>query len=192
MEYGDSTVEVSSIGVITRIRRRVCSRGDGGWYTFCMSLLEDTLYLFFKKILSEDKGEVDLPYRQKQYFFSRSEQEFFNILNAHLDAYRYTVFPKVRMGDFIETTNNGTERYGSWNRIKSRHVDFLIWDLVERKVVFGIELDGNSHNGQKAQEVDHFKNDVYDVIGLQLHRIRVGSDFKTEIINLLKPLEVIG
>jgi hypothetical protein len=150
---------------------------------------------FFKKISDELARAVAvkvpaiveerLPYKAKDYFFSRSEQEFYNILNSHLDAHRYTIFPKVRMGDFIETTNHGTERFGSWNRIKSRHVDFLIWDLVGRKIAFAIELDGNSHNGQKAQETDSFKDDVYETINLELIRVRVGSDFVTEITEIL-------
>jgi hypothetical protein len=129
-----------------------------------------------------------LPYRRREYFFTRSEQQLFRILSEKLDSKRFRVFPKVRLGDFIETTNGGDERWGSWNRIKSRHVDFLIWDNQAGKVVVAIELDGNSHNGTGAKEADGFKNEVFKTIGLPLHRIRVGSDFAHEVDQLRQDL----
>lgn len=128
-----------------------------------------------------------LPYTAKQYFFTRSEQIFFDLLNSRLDALSHTVFPKVRLGDFIQVENL-KDNYGSWAKIRSRHVDFLVWDLKNQKIVLAIELDGNSHNSHKAKQIDIFKDDVFKHIEVPLHRIRVGSNFEEEIEKLLMTL----
>lgn len=128
----------------------------------------------------EEKEEY-LPYHAKPYFFSRSEKEFFNILNSQLDAIRYTVFPKVRIEDFIEVDYN--DRYNrTWrNKIRAKHIDFLIWDLVEGKIALAIEVDGNSHNSTQMMDRDDFVNKLYKKAGIKLERVRVGTDFVQEI-----------
>ena len=122
--------------------------------------------------------EEILPYRLKQYFFSKSEQEFLRILNESIDRQKYIVFPKVRLADFIEVTVRGKEYQGWWNKIKSKHVDFLIWDIQNNKISLAIELDGNSHNSEKMQIRDEFVNNLYRKVGVQLERVHVGADFK--------------
>jgi len=132
-------------------------------------------------IINIQDEEEYLPYHAKLYFFSRSEKEFFNILNSQVDAIRYTIFPKVRIGDFIEVDYN--DRYNrTWrNKIQSKHIDFLVWDLVEGKIALAIELDGDSHNTTKMMDRDDFVNKLYKKIGLKLVRVRVGTNFTEEI-----------
>tara|TARA_B100002051_G_scaffold276170_2_gene322905 strand:+ start:3761 stop:4252 length:492 start_codon:yes stop_codon:yes gene_type:complete len=139
------------------------------------------LYKLFRvQEYSSDQVEVKerFPYHLKQFFFSRSEQEFFNILNAHLDAHRYTVFPKVRLGDFVQVDSEEYRNRKWWNMIRAKHVDFLIWDLVERKIVLAIEVDGKSHNSEKMIKRDEFVNDLYKQVGLDLKRVKVGVSFE--------------
>jgi hypothetical protein len=129
--------------------------------------------------------KVPLPYRQKQYFFSKSELEFYKILNSHLDAHRYTVFTKVRLADFVEVLSASRGEYKWLNKIIKKHVDFLIWDLVESKIVLAIELDGKSHNGATMTKSDSFKDDLYETVGLRLERVKVGSSFEEESARLV-------
>jgi len=131
------------------------------------------------------ESKVVLPYRQKQYFFSSSEQQFFKILNSHLDAHRYTIFTKVRLADFVEVLPAARSERTWFNKIKSKHVDFLIWDLVDGKIVLAIELDGKSHNGSATTKSDIFKDEMYETVGLQLERVRVGSSFEDEAVRLV-------
>ncbi len=138
--------------------------------------------------IAQDQSKSGLPYHLKQYFFSRSEQEFFNILNAHIDAHRYTVFPKVRLGDFVQvdSVENGNRTW--WNKIRAKHVDFLVWDLVEKKIVLAIEVDGKSHNAETTVKRDEFVNELYEKVGLKLIRVKVGTSFEnacSEISSLL-------
>lgn len=131
---------------------------------------------------------IDMPYSVKEPFFSRSELEFFRILNSHLDAHRYTLFPKVRLADFVKVDGGNKSNYASWNRIKSKHVDYLIWDLDESKVVLAIELDGKSHNLSVISKSDSFKDSMYEAVGLELIRIRVGSSFEEETKMIVEKL----
>lgn len=132
--------------------------------------------------------EEYLPYRAKEYFFSRSEKEFFNILNSQLDAVRYTIFPKVRIGDFIEVDYNARYDRTWWNKIRAKHIDFLIWDLVQSKIALAIELDGSSHNSEHMMDRDDFVNKLYKKAEIRLERVRVGTDFVQEISRIKQTL----
>ena len=134
--------------------------------------------------------QIDMPYSVKVPFFSKSELEFFRILNSHLDAHRYTLFPKVRLADFVKVNGGNGVNYASWNRIKSKHVDYLVWDLAESKVVLAIELDGKSHDGHVMSKSDSFKNEMYKGVGLQLIRVRVGSSFAEESERISQMLSI--
>lgn len=140
--------------------------------------------LIFRFLIEGKIGEEKLPYRAKKYFFSRSEQEFFRVLNESIDQSRYVVFPKVRLADFVEVTARGREYWKWWNKIKSKHIDFLVWDIKEQKIALAIELDGKSHKSEKMQRRDEFVEKMYEKIGIRLERVYVGSDFLTEVKNL--------
>jgi len=149
------------------------------WLLFVLAALILVAVILFFKFLSENKENVEeeLPYRAKRYLFSCSEHEFLRVLNEQIDTKRYMIFPKVRLADFIEVTARGKEYQGWWNKIRSKHVDFLIWDVQENKVALAIELDGKSHQSEKMQKRDEFVNEVYGRIGIKLKRVRVGNDF---------------
>lgn len=140
------------------------------------------------KLSKKVNNEKFSPYKQKEFFFTRSEQQFFNILNSKLEAHKHTVFPKVRLGDMVhvEDLNNN---YGDWARIRSKHVDFLIWDLVNQNIALAIELDGKSHNSQKAQKADGFKDKLFEDVGIKLKRIKVGMNFDEEMERIVGELE---
>lgn len=129
------------------------------------------------KTVTEEK----MPYILKRYFFSRSEMIFFQELQKQLDHSKYAVFPKVRIADFVEVDLPKGERMQYWNKIKSKHVDFLVYEYQTGKPVMGIELDGSSHTNQAVQKSDDFKDKLYPVLKLELVRVRVGNDFAEEV-----------
>lgn len=126
-----------------------------------------------------------LPYRAKLYIFSRSELQFLQALREHIDTKRYLIFPKMRLADFIEVTATGKEYQTWWNKIRAKHIDYLIWDAQENKIALAIELDGSSHNSQKMQERDAFVNKLYARIGVRLEHVTVGDDYAVKIKSLL-------
>lgn len=137
------------------------------------------VFFVFKNLKEfQQKNEI-LPYRAKRFFFSRSEQEFLRVLNSVIDHKRFTVFPKVRLADFIEVTADKSEYQSAWNRIRSKHVDFLIWDMDQLKISVAIELDGSSHNSEKMQARDDFVEKLYATVGMRLERVQIGENFES-------------
>lgn len=136
------------------------------------------IFVLFKYLRSSESEEEILPYKAKQFLFSRSEHEFMRILNEQLDSSRFLIFPKVRLADFVEVTAPKDEYQKWWNKIKSKHVDFLIWDIQNNKIKLAIELDGKSHESDKVRERDDFVNKMYAQIGVSIKRVEVGSDFE--------------
>lgn len=134
------------------------------------------LVIFFKS--RQTSEEAPWPYMQKQHFFSRSEQEFLRSLNAAIDHQRFVVFPKVRLADFIEVTVSGSEYQSWWNKIRSKHIDFLIWDIEQSKIVLAIELDGKSHDSEKMIARDKFVDKLYETVWMKLERVKVGESFE--------------
>ncbi len=128
-------------------------------------------------------------YRLKPHFFSQSEFAFFQTLSSTLPADQFRIFPKVRLGDYIEPTGSGRARYGNWQRIKSRHVDFLVWDTHRGRPVLAIELDGHSHESTTVQATDAFKDQLFQTIGLPLHRVQVGSDFDSAVRTIFEQIK---
>lgn len=143
-----------------------------------------TVVLALKFVYSRVEREELLPYAVKKFFFSRSEQEFLRLLNESIDRQNYIIFPKVRLADFIEVTATGKEYQGWWNKIRSKHVDFLVWNVLERKIVLAIELDGKSHQSERVTVSDAFKDKLYERLGLKMVRVAVGTNFTEEVAKI--------
>jgi hypothetical protein len=143
-----------------------------------------------KAMEENETVEEKLPFQLKKYFFTKSEQEFFRLLEQQIDHARFTIFPKVRLADFVETTADKEEWQANWNKIKSKHVDFLVYDIIKGSIAVAIELDGNSHTSERAQKNDDFKNRLYLTLGLELVRVKVGSDFNSEVSAILQKIIV--
>lgn len=159
------------------------------WVYLALFLIVLAVVLYVLKLLVERFRGEEMPYRLKKYFFNRSEQEFFRILSEQLDRERYAIFPKVRLGDFIEVDKPKGERLKYWNYIRSKHIDFLIWDIKRGKLSLAIELDGASHRSDRVRERDERKDRLYEAVGLPLVRVQVGSDFNTEVQNIKELFE---
>jgi hypothetical protein len=89
--------------------------------------------------LPEDP-EVDemLPYRLRDDFLSPVEHSLNQVLKSVMSQY-LTVCPKVSLDDIFFVTRPNENR-SAYNRIKRKHVDFLICDPVTMRPRFAIEL----------------------------------------------------
>lgn len=165
-----------------------------GFFIIVILLILFGVIIFFKKVTLEKKNsnssieeEEFLPYQAKKYLFSRSEKVFLHFLKNGIDGDKFMIFPKVRLADFIEVTEKGSEYRGWFNKIKSKHIDFIIWDIEKSKIALAIELDGNSHQSEKMIKRDEFVNSLYKKVEINLYRLKVGKeyDFHINEINML-------
>lgn len=108
-------------------------------------------------------------YRQRQYFFSYSELQFFYILQNVLSKNfwnKYGIFPKVRLADIFEPYKKSQSLL---NKIWSKHIDFLIVDLENHcNPILWIELNWTSHQKKSVLRNDYFKQEIFKKTGLQL------------------------
>lgn len=111
-------------------------------------------------------------YDSSKSIATETEKAFYKILKQYCDERGHTINLKTRLEDLVEYAKGmdyaTKQKYRG--QIKSRHVDYLIVD-DDLNPVFAIELDDSSHNKKKAQEIDKFKNDLFDKIGIKLYRI---------------------
>jgi very-short-patch-repair endonuclease len=127
----------------------------------------------------------------KQKMMNSSEQAFYINLEKQIGA-SYLILPKVRIEDFVGVKHRGlsrSERFGLRNKIKSRHVDFLICDSKNLCPLLAIEIDGASHNSEKRIERDMMLDKIYKNINLEYIHIKVGDDFEEEAKKIKEMLD---
>jgi len=126
---------------------------------------------------AEAQDEI-FPYRRKDYLLTKGERAFFDVLAQAVDHDRFHLFAKVRLGDLLRI-EKGTGRYQSYfNRIQSKHVDFLLCDRANVRPVLAIELDDHAHRTKsKTRERDDFVDRALDAAGLPLLRIRAAATY---------------
>lgn len=128
------------------------------------------LFLKYKKsVIKEDS----IPYKKKKFFFTIHEKKYLPEVFKYAEEKQWVVFPKVRWTDFIEIDLYKKDKRWiyAWNKIKSKHVDFLFCDpsnYYEPVEVW--EIDDWSHDRFDRIERDHFQNEILDKVGLNIVR----------------------
>jgi len=126
-----------------------------------------------------------LGYLKRERVMNISEQALYINLQKTLGD-KFIILSKVRIEDFVEVKfGPARNRFNALRgRIKSRHVDFLICDLITTKPLLAIELDGPSHKNTNKIERDKFVNNLYNKIDLKVVHVLKGSDFLQEAIKI--------
>jgi very-short-patch-repair endonuclease len=94
------------------------------------------------------------------------------------------IFSKIRIADIV-SVDNMHENYGYWNKIRSKHIDFLLC-TPDSTPFLCIELDGYSHQQSRVRENDKFKDELFDTLGIRCLRYRVSQKYDfNEIIELV-------
>lgn len=116
--------------------------------------------------LAEDPESY--PYKLIQSLLTPSEAAFYAALRLAAGQ-RYLVFPKVRLADLCHGLDGWTDT-AAFNRVSSKHVDFLLCDPETFRPVLAVELDDRSHLGGRGRVRDEVKNRVFRTMGLGLYR----------------------
>lgn len=101
---------------------------------------------------------------------TNTEFEFYNKLKKITDKYNLTIFCKVRLADIIKTND-----YSSFNKVRSKHIDFVICDKYTNFLVF-IELDDYTHNYYKNYKNDIIKDEIFENFNLKIYRIKINEE----------------
>jgi len=142
------------------------------------------------------------PYVRKEALLTAAERSFLGVLDRAVgDDYR--VFSQVRLADVVDTKRglNNSDRQKAFNRIQSRHFDFLLCDKGDLSVICAIELDDRSHQKRKRRDRDAFVNELCEAVSLPLLRVPAKSaysvpELKNKVFSMigqrLEPTSVQG
>ena len=123
---------------------------------------------------------IILPYKKRQYFFSKAERSFYEVLLQALKDNNYTVFSKVRLLDLFYLPKNTNKPQTHINKIQSKHIDFVICDSQSLKTLLAIELDDSSHLNLNRMERDEFINDIFKQAQFPLLRIPAKASYSVQ------------
>jgi Protein of unknown function (DUF2726) len=125
------------------------------------------------------------PYFRKSFLLSKPEKYFYNILREVFGT--YTILAKVRLADLVEANERHPRWQANFNRIKSKHVDFVICDAWLCPLI-AVELDGSSHKRIDRQQRDDLVDEILKGASLEIvHVPRAKRYFHKEIRQLLLP-----
>lgn len=119
-----------------------------------------------------------LPYVINETILTERERSFYRILKPVADKLELQICPKVRLADIV-SIKKGTRDWQKWfNKIRSKHIDFLLCDY-DMNIVLLVELDDSSHESERAKKNDALKNAIF---GSRLVRIRSLKENVEEIL----------
>lgn len=125
------------------------------------------------------------PYQLRPHLLTAAERAFFAVLQEAVGG-RCLVFAQVRVADVVQVIK-GTPQWGTYfNRIKSKHVDFLLCDARTVAPLAAIELDDSTHDRPERQARDRFMDRVFQAADLPLLHVPVQRVYAvTELQTLL-------
>lgn len=127
---------------------------------------------------------VPLPYRIRDPFLSPAELAFDRVLREAVGT-RFMISYKVRLWDLLTVPRSGEPKTGSKdggsrtfeNKIRSKHVDFLLCepDTVRPRLV--VELDDASHRRKDRRERDRFVDEAFAAAGLPILHVPAAAAY---------------
>ena len=118
------------------------------------------------------------PFLKKDYLLSAAERSFFEVL-LHTLGTEFHVFCKVRMEDIVRLPKGTANRQAWVNKVRQKHVDFLLCGRQKVGPVLVIELDDASHERESARERDAVKDEILTKAGFPILRVKAQRAYDT-------------
>ena len=108
---------------------------------------------------------------QARHLLTKNEYQAYMKLKPYADAKGWMIWPKVRLWDLIEPKKGRGNRKELENKIRSKHVDFVLVD-PELKVIGVLELDDSTHDREDRKQRDSFVRDALEGAGITMIQTR--------------------
>lgn len=133
--------------------------------------------------IEENKIDNEMPYIKK-YLLTKNEWVFYKKIKPICDNNNLHIISKVRLADIVEVKKglSNKEWHKYFNKIKNKHIDFILCNPENLAIIALIELDDKSHERISQQESDIFKNKLFDKVGYKFIRVKQYDDFKKKLI----------
>lgn len=137
------------------------------------------VFFFMKQTgdkIIEDRKENIYPYKKKQYLLTIAEKNFYDVLKLAIEDTNYYICPMVRLADIIYVDKTD-ERQKYFNKIQSKHIDFLLCDADTLSPMIAIELDDSSHSQKDRKERDKFVDKALETVELEIIRFKARKSY---------------
>lgn len=141
----------------------------------------EKILIKFKKNDINETSE-NLPYKKNEYFFTMNEKHLYSIINKIAEKMNVVIFSKVRLADLIYIKSKSENYYTHWNKIKAKHIDFVICNKINYNILFVIELDDKSHERQDRIERDIFIDNALEAAKLPYFHIKVENNYNADYL----------
>ena len=136
------------------------------------------------------KRSPDYSYSLRSSLLTPAERSFYGVLKSAVGE-STIIFSKVRVADII-TPSRGiskSARQGAFNKISSKHFDFVLCRNDNLSPVCAIELNDSSHNSTRRRKRDAFLENACGTAGLPLVQITAKRSYsKEEVLKQLGPV----
>jgi len=115
-------------------------------------------------------------YRREQ-FMSDAEVRFYKALQGTVGA-RACIFVKPRLNDLVSIVDANRSNWQTVsNKLRMKHVDFLLCDPVTLTPLCAVELDDGTHARGDRQARDKFVNETLAAAGIPIEHFAVRSAY---------------
>lgn len=140
-------------------------------------------------LAKQGRSAGEFSYEKIEPLFSPAERSFFGVLSQAVRD-NAVVFGKVRVADVLRPSKGlGRSNWQkAFNRISSKHFDYVICHPDTLSVLAVVELDDKSHSNNKRMERDRFLDSVCLGAGLPLHRFKAAANYSmSDVRDVLFP-----
>lgn len=120
---------------------------------------------------AEEPKDEKFPYKVGDKLLSDKELMFYKSLKPITDELGYSIMCKVRLADLAITPRGIPQYMKYFNYVRSKHIDFVICS-EDTTPIFAIEVDDKTHDNERNQQSDTFKNRIFEGSSVKLLRYR--------------------
>lgn len=146
-------------------------------------IIAGIILTLMKELIKKGNDDFDQIPLKREKLLSSAELNFYHVLKSIIPEDR-EISCKYRLEDLV-SVENCPQKEAFRARIKSRHVDFVIYNPENGYTDYAIELDDRSYNTEKQRKVDAFKDRIFKKIGMPLIRVRAKRIYQIEEIRNL-------
>jgi very-short-patch-repair endonuclease len=152
-------------------------------YLFIVLAVVGVMVAILKKFLPKGKG-LESPYQKEPTLFTPAERSFLGVLEQALGN-EFRIMGKVRLADVLKVKPglDGSARQRAFNKIQSKHLDFVACDPNDLSIQFAVELDDKSHDRSDRQNRDAFLDQAMEKAGLPIIRFAVKKGYSVQEIH---------
>lgn len=141
------------------------------------------LLLAIAAVVIKNSAGKGYSYHKRGSLFTPAERSFLSVLDQAVSD-QYRVFGKVRVADILNPAKGMSRKNWqvAFNKISSKHFDYILCSKETLGVIAAIELDDKSHLSARAKKRDVLLESACDSAGLPLIRFQAKSGYQVQFI----------